>query len=108
MSTPLFAAPKRHGAALRRTPSKTVTRCGTARKSFLGHARLLNDLPVEAAMAWPTQRFAAHRLEVSSATVGGDWHTIDGLLVEFQPERFDHRRPECNVGGQGLTKFFGI
>jgi hypothetical protein len=32
----------------------------TARKSFFGHARLLNDLPIAAATARPTQRFAAH------------------------------------------------
>jgi hypothetical protein len=28
--------------------------------------------------------------------------------VELQPERFDYRRPECNVGGKRLAEFFGI
>jgi len=40
---------------------KNFRRKNTARKSFLEHARLLHDLPIEAAMARPTQRFAAHR-----------------------------------------------
>jgi hypothetical protein len=39
---------------------KNFRRKNTARKSFLGHARALNDLPIEAATARPTQRFAAH------------------------------------------------
>jgi hypothetical protein len=36
-------------------------RKNTPRKSFLGHARALDDPPIEAAMTRPTRRFAAHR-----------------------------------------------
>jgi hypothetical protein len=39
---------------------KIFRRKNTPRKSFLGHAHRLNDLPVEAATARPTQRPAAH------------------------------------------------
>jgi hypothetical protein len=39
---------------------RNLRRKNTARKSFLGHARRLNDPPIEAAKAWPTQRSAAH------------------------------------------------
>jgi hypothetical protein len=34
---------------------KNFRRKNTARKSFLGHARALNDLPIDAATARPTQ-----------------------------------------------------
>jgi hypothetical protein len=39
---------------------KIFRRENTPQKSFLGHARVLNDLPIEAATTRPTQRFAAH------------------------------------------------
>jgi hypothetical protein len=39
---------------------KNLRRKNTVRKSFLGHALALNDLPIEAATARPTQRFPAH------------------------------------------------
>jgi hypothetical protein len=33
---------------------KYFRRKNTPRKSFLGHARRLNDLPIDAAKVWPT------------------------------------------------------
>jgi hypothetical protein len=33
-----------------------------------------------------------------------DWYQS----VELELERFNHRRPECNVGGKGLAECFGI
>ena len=39
---------------------KNLRRKNAARKSFLGHARRLNNLPIETAKARPTPRFAAH------------------------------------------------
>jgi hypothetical protein len=39
---------------------KTLHGKNTRRKYFLGHARQLNDLPIEVAKNRPTQRFAAH------------------------------------------------
>jgi hypothetical protein len=42
----------------------------TRRKSFLGHAHGLTDLPIEAATSRPTQRFAAHGYEFRWPTAG--------------------------------------
>jgi hypothetical protein len=28
--------------------------------------------------------------------------------VDLQPERFDDRRPESNIGSEGLPEFFGV
>jgi hypothetical protein len=54
---------------------KNFRRKNTRQKSFLGHARALNDLPIEVATARPTQRFAAHRRSFvgprSAAHIGG-------------------------------------
>jgi hypothetical protein len=55
---------------------KTFRRKNTPRKSFLGHARALNNLPIEVATARPTRRFAAHGgnfvgpLGLATASVG--------------------------------------
>jgi hypothetical protein len=42
---------------------KNFRRKNTPRKSFLGHAQALDDLPIEAANGRPTPRCAAHRGE---------------------------------------------
>jgi hypothetical protein len=57
---------------------KNFRRKNTARKSFLGHARRLNDLPIEAAKVWPTQCFGAHRRNFVGPPVGGDRRQPNG------------------------------
>jgi hypothetical protein len=53
---------------------KNFRRKNTPRKSFLGHALWLNDLPIEAATARPNAGFPAHRRELRRPTAGKDQH----------------------------------
>ena len=58
--------------------------------------------PIRANIVGPP--LSAMRIRASIAAMG---YAL-GHSVDLQPERLDDRRPEGNVGGEGLPEFVGV